>query len=86
MKKYKLLVDYEIIDINGVNLAIFKNGGDSAFVVNEETSYMLSLLKEEKSMSEMQEELAIKYKIEKEVVKPVLITLIRRLQENQLIF
>lgn len=46
MTKSRLLVDYEIIEMSGTKLAIFKNGGEDGYVVNKETVYILNLLKE----------------------------------------
>lgn len=46
MTKSRLLVDYEIVEMSGRKLAIFKNGGEDVYVVNKETAYILNLLKE----------------------------------------
>ena len=45
MMKSRLLVDYEIVEMSGTKLAIFKNGGEDVYVVNKETAYILNLLK-----------------------------------------
>lgn len=45
MTKSRLLVDSEIVEMNGMKLAIFKNGGEDVYVVNKETVYILNLLK-----------------------------------------
>lgn len=45
MTKSRLLVDYEIVEMSGTKLAIFKNGGEDVYVVNQETAYILNLLK-----------------------------------------
>ena len=45
MTKSRLLVDYEIVEMSGTKLAIFKNGGEDVYVVNKETAYILNLLK-----------------------------------------
>lgn len=46
MTKSRLLGDYEIVEMSGAKLAIFKNGGEDVYVVNKETAYILNLLKE----------------------------------------
>lgn len=35
MTKSRLLVDSEIVEMNGTKLAIFKNGGEDGYVVNK---------------------------------------------------
>ena len=42
MTKSRLLVDYEIVEMSGTQLAIFKNGGEDTLVLNDESHHIFN--------------------------------------------
>lgn len=85
MKRYKLRFDYDIVDIDKTQLAIFNDGSENAFIVNEVTAYMLCLLQQENTIGAMEKKLKEKYDMNPALIRRALLDLIDHLQENHLL-
>lgn len=84
MTKSRLLVDYEIVEMSGTKLAIFKNGGEDVYVVNKETAYILNLLKKGLENVEIVSEMNSHYGLHPDLAGNLLGDLLIRLKENEL--
>lgn len=85
MTKSRLLVDYEIVEMSGTKLAIFKNGGEDVYVVNNETAYILNLLKKGFGNVEIVSKVSYHYGLHSTLAGKLLGDLLIRLQDNQLL-
>lgn len=84
MTKSRLLVDYEIVEMSGTKLAIFKNGGEDVYVVNQETAYILNLLKKGFGNVEIVSEMNSHYGLHPDLAGHLLGDLLIRLKDNEL--
>ena len=84
MTKSRLLVDYEIVEMSGTKLAIFKNGGEDVYVVNQETAYILNLLKKGFGNAEIVSELNSHYGLHPDLAGNLLGDLLIQLKDNEL--
>lgn len=84
MMKSRLLVDYEIVEMSGTKLAIFKNGGEDVYVVNKETAYILNLLKKGFGNVEIVSEMNSHYGLHPYLAGNLLGDLLIRLKDNEL--
>lgn len=85
MTKSRLLVDYEIVEMSGTKLAIFKNGGEDVYVVNQETAYILNLLKKGFGNVEIVSKVSFRYGLQSALAGKLLSDLLIRLQDNKLL-
>lgn len=85
MTKSRLLVDYEIVEMSGTKLAIFKNGGEDVYVVNQETAYILNLLKRGFGNVEIVSKVSSRYGLQSALAGKLLGDLLIRLQDNKLL-
>lgn len=85
MTKSRLLVDYEIVEMSGTKLAIFKNGGEDVYVVNQETAYILNLLKKGFGNVEIVSKVSSHYDLQSALARKLLSDLLIRLQDNKLL-
>lgn len=84
MTKSRLLVDYEIVEMSGTKLSIFKNGGEDVYVVNKETAYILNLLKKGLGNAEIVSEMNSHYGLHPDLAGNLLGDLLIRLKDNDL--
>lgn len=85
MTKSRLLIDYEIIEISGTKLAVFKNGGEDAYVMNGETAYILNLLREGLGDMEIVRKISLHYDLCSDSAEKLLNDFLLRLREDKLL-